>query len=69
MYVVVTSYGCPNFHGARVTIPTNLHLKEWAHICHTEEDAVTLSYLTFGFPASYEGPIPTPSHVNPLTSH
>lgn len=63
VYVVVTSYGCPNFCGARVTIPINLHLKACANICHTE-DAITLSYLTLGFPASYEGQIPTPSYAN-----
>ena len=64
LYAVVTSYSYPNFRGARVTIPTNLHLKEWANICHAEEGAITLSCLTLVFPVGYEGPIPTLSQEN-----
>ena len=64
MYSAVTSYITLNFHGARVPIRTNLHLEEWSSICTPEEDATTLSYLTYKFPAGYEGPVPTPSQAN-----
>ena len=37
---------------------------QWATICTTEEDVITLSYLIYGFPAGYEGPVPTPSQAN-----
>ena len=60
----LTSHASSNFCGARMAVHTNLDLGEWASICHTEEDAVTLSYLTFGFPVGYEGSVPTPSLAN-----
>ena len=40
VFVVIICYAEPNFHGARLPIPTNLNLGEWAAICTTKEDAL-----------------------------
>ena len=64
VYAGISSHGSPNFCGSRIPVPTNLDLREWASICHTEEDAVTLSYLTFVFPVGYEVLVPNPSLAN-----
>ena len=70
MFAGVTGYVEPNFRGTRLPVPTNLNLGEWAAICTTEEDALTLQYLTFGFPVGYEGPVPTPTfHNHPSAVH
>ena len=61
MFACVTGYTEPYFRCARFPVPTNLNLGEWAAICATEEDALTLEYLTFGFPAGYEGPVSNPT--------
>ena len=45
-------------------IPTNINLDEWASLCTMKEDGITLSYLTYGFPVGYEGPVTTPSFTN-----
>ena len=60
----VTGYAEPNFCGARLPIPTNLHLHEWSHLCTTEEDELTLAFLTYGFPVAYEVPVPTTTFNN-----
>ena len=58
------------FRGAHFFVPTNFNLWEWAAICTTEDDALTLDYLTFGFPGGYEGPVPTPTfHNHPSAVH
>ena len=64
VFEAVAAHGVPNVHVTRVPLPTILYLKEWANICQLEEDAITPSYLTFGFPAGYERPVPTPSFGN-----
>ena len=55
VYLAVMAVGVPNFKGTRVPIPSSLHF---------EEDEATITYLQFGFPAGYEGPVPTPSQGN-----
>ena len=64
VYEAVMAFGVPNSKGAITPHPSNLHFEEWQKIAHTREDDITISYLTFGFPARYEGPVPTPSHAN-----
>ena len=32
-----------HFRGARLPVPTNLHLYEWARLCSTDDDDLTLS--------------------------
>ena len=65
LFTCVVSYRDHNFCGARIPIPANLHLPQWAELCYNDDDDFrTLSFLTYGFPAGYAGPIPTPSHIN-----
>ena len=40
IFKCVVSCGEQNFCGACIPIPTNLHLPEWAALCHHEEDTV-----------------------------
>ena len=61
LFTCVVSYGDHNFCGARIPIPTNLNLPQWAELCYTDDDFRTFSFLTYGFPAGYTSPIPTPS--------
>ena len=56
---VVMAFGVPNRKGARLPLPSNLHFKEWQNISHTKEDDIIISYLKLGFPAGYEGQVPT----------
>ena len=70
VHAVVTSYDQPNFLGTRLPVPTNLNLQQWQQICVTPDDHLTLQFLQFGFPAGYEGPVPTPTfHNHPSAVH
>ena len=64
IYKVVTTSSQPNFSGARLLIPPNFDFHQWSAIAHTQADQEVLEYLKYGFPASFEGPIPTPSFGN-----
>ena len=68
LYNVVISYGQLNFLGDRVLLPSNLTFEEWDVIVYTEEDASTVSFLRYGFPAGYEGPVLTPWSGNHPTA-
>ena len=61
IYRMVTACGQPNFRGARLPLPSNFDFHEWSH---TQADQEVLQYLKYGFPADFEGPIPTPSFGN-----
>ena len=61
IFTCIVSCDDHNFCGARIPI---LHLPQWAALCHHDDDYRTLSFLTYGFPAGYAGPVPTPSHIN-----
>ena len=60
----VTACGQPNFRGAHLPLPSNFDFHEWSAIAHTQADQEVLQYLKYGFPAGFEGPIPTPSFGN-----
>ena len=58
------SKGGPNFSGATIQLPSNLHFKEWEAPIESPADTLMVGCLQCGFPAGYEGPLPTP-----YTSH
>ena len=60
IYNEVVAHGRPNFEGAKFILPSNLIFPEWDTIAHIDEDARTVDYLRYGFPAGYDGPVPTP---------
>ena len=62
----MVAQGHPNFEGAKITLPSNLVF--WETIIHTDEDARTVKFLRYGFPAGYEGPVPTPSSGNHVSA-
>ena len=64
IHEVVSTSDRPNFLGARILVPSNFNLHSWENICVTPDDRLILQYLQFGFPAGYEGPVPTPSFHN-----
>ena len=61
IYYEVIANGAPNFIGARVPLPTNLHICQWNLIAVTPEDKVVVEFLQYVFPAGFCGPIPTPT--------
>ena len=61
---VVAAAGLPNFMGAHILFPTNLNFKAWHEIAVTSDELRVVAFLTFGIPAGYEGPIPSPSIDN-----
>ena len=83
IYDVVRSTGLPNALAARIPVPTNLNLKNWAD-CLQEiggRDNI-LDFLTFGFPLGYVGPVSNtvgvqnhpsandyPAHVTKFLNH
>ena len=64
IYRVVTARGQPNLRGARLPLPSNFDFHEWSAIAHTQVDREVLQYLKYGFPAGFQGSIPTPSFSN-----
>ena len=56
----VKSAGGPNFMGAKVPVPSNLHLSQWRCIASTVAQHQEVDFLTFGFPSRFEGVIPPP---------
>ena len=63
IYSMVVAQGKPNFISAQVPVPSHLDVEEWK-IAHIETDQDTVAFLKDGLPASFEGPIPTPSPGN-----
>ena len=57
----VGAQGSPNFVGARINLPSKLMFSEWNVITHSDEDAQTVHFLRYGFPAGYKGPMQTHS--------
>ena len=64
IYNKVTKLSLPNYIGARVQLPSNLHFPEWEALAHTPEDSNLISFLKHGFTVGYEGPVPTPATHN-----
>ena len=46
----MASTDCPNYKRSRITVPTELNIKNWRSLCGNYEDQVLLDYLEFGFP-------------------
>ena len=43
---------------------SNFAFKDWDKLVYTHDDALTVDFLWFGFPAGYEGPVPTTATAN-----
>ena len=54
----VTEVGLPNYHGARLQLPSNMNFPEWEALAHTAEDKTLINFLKYGFPVGYEGSVP-----------
>ena len=58
IYDAVRSTGVPNCLGARIPIPTHLHVDVWrSYVDIDNDEADLLDYVQFGFPLGYLGPI------------
>ena len=64
IYLAVTATHLPNFMAAHISLPSKLHLKAWAELIQSVEDARIVEFLCFSFPVGYEGPVPTPVSSN-----
>ena len=64
IYNKVTEVGLPNYQGAQLQLPSNMHFPEWEALAHTPEDSTLISFLKYGFPVGYEGPVPTTTDYN-----
>ena len=60
----VPDMGSPNFSGAIIQLPSNLHFKEWEGLIDSSTDVLMLDYLNFAFPTGYKGPVPMPATSN-----
>ena len=57
MYESVTAMGGPNFSGARIQLPSNLHFKEWEALIECSADILMVDYQKFRFLAGYDGSV------------
>ena len=64
IYNKVIEAGLLNYSGARLQLLSNMHFPEWEALAHTLEDITLISFLKYGFPVGYEGPVPTPAVHN-----
>lgn len=67
IYSAVASTGLPNSMGARIDLPTKLIINVWSsNLTDSNDDVELLSFLRFGFPLGYMGPVSptarTPNH-------
>ena len=51
-------------NGPSPSIHPHVNFEEWYLISNTVEDETTISFLKYGFPAGYKGPVPTPCFGN-----
>ena len=56
IYDRVRAAGAPNYRGARIPLPSPLHLEVWAHEAtgHRDDDTI-INGVTYGFPIQYTG--------------
>lgn len=72
IYQQVRDTGLPNALKARLQVPSNLNIAEWERqLSSTPDDQELLSFLKFGFPLGYMGPISeskdTPNHASAIS--
>lgn len=67
LYSDVKKWSCPNAIGARITIPSGLHLDQWESRLATYHDNEICAFLRFGWPVGYSAPHPptSVSHNHP----
>ena len=64
IYDNVAGTGLPNFILDQIPVPSILNLKAWCQIAVIPAELTAVAFLTFGFPAGYEGLITSPSTDN-----
>ena len=64
IYRKVAAVGLPNFIRAQIPVLTNFNLKAWADMAVTTEELQVGAFLSFEFPAGFEGPVPSTSSDN-----
>ena len=60
----VAADGRYNFQGCRIPLPTNLNIPAWHHFTQDYQDKQVVDLLQFGFPLSFQGPLPQPTMQN-----
>ena len=66
IYQQVIAAGAPNCMGVRVPVHSNLHLHKWRELAQTTHDHEVVDFQKYGFPAGFEGEVPSPSYYNLL---
>ena len=64
IYNRVAPMGTQNFKGARIRVPTNLHIDKWRSLATTPYHHQVVELLQFRFPIRSQRPAPTPSCHN-----
>ena len=65
IYDTVRKIGLPNYLGARITIPSGLHISAWRQLLVGFPDTLLVDHLEYGWPLDYTASvIPTPTTKN-----
>ena len=62
----VSSYGVPNYKGARIRVPSTLNVKAWRQLVENYDYKILAEYIEFGFPMNidYDKFVPNKIIVN-----
>ena len=62
----VSTYGVPNYKGARIRVPSTLNIKAWRQLVENYDYKILAEYIEFGFPMNidYKKFIPNTHIVN-----
>ena len=72
IYRAVSARGIYNFQGARIRVPSGLHIHKWRHYLVDYHDPTVVDYLTFGWPINFNRASPlrsTPENHASATQH
>lgn len=65
VYSKVKAHNLPNYLGARITIPSQMNIKNWQHLLQGYQDAGICKFLQYGWPIGYTSEsLPTPTAIN-----
>ena len=64
IYGEVVQVCVPHFMGPCIPVTTNLNLAAWEKLAIMLEQHRVMEFMRFGFPASYEGAVPSPTTEN-----
>ena len=72
IYRAVSARGMYNFQGARIRVPSGLHIHKWRHYLVDYHDPTVVDYLNFGWPINFNRASPlrsTPENHASATQH